>query len=284
MKKVAIRLSHDLKRSLSNDSSVAVKKETFFHYGDCIGLTGDSGVGKTTLLNMLAGIAPIDKGTIDYHLPGEEDVVSITPVAQKKEVEKVRHSIGFVFQEAYLVKHLTCIENLLLPMQLQGGTRSEISGEYARIIKAMQKLSLAGSEGADQFHHPQGLFNSLCNCFAVAGSSTRGERGISDRFSNEISGGEMRRMAVIRATNPYESILLTDEPTEGLDRGNGPKISSNSNAYKTLRYMRGWVEEAPDMRLWINITHKQDELNLFSDKIYEFTEKDGLYLKPSVAP
>jgi len=87
--------------------------------GEYIAIIGDSGIGKSTLLNMIAGLEPIDSGRIafkDKEISGlHDDALALLR----------RDSFGFVFQAFHVLPHLTVEENVALPLLLRGISRSE---------------------------------------------------------------------------------------------------------------------------------------------------------------
>jgi putative ABC transport system ATP-binding protein len=87
--------------------------------GEYVGLVGDSGIGKSTLLNVIAGLEPADAGRIQFNgheISGmDDDALSVLR----------RDSFGFVFQAFHVLPHLTVEENVALPLLLRGGSTSE---------------------------------------------------------------------------------------------------------------------------------------------------------------
>lgn len=93
--------------------------EFSIHPGEVVAVMGPSGSGKSTLLHCLAGIVPPDSGTITYN--GRE--LSAMSDAQRSALR--RSDFGFVFQFGQLVPELTCVENVALPLRLNGTSRKE---------------------------------------------------------------------------------------------------------------------------------------------------------------
>jgi len=143
-------------------------------------IVGPSGSGKTTLLGLCAGLDRADEGKIE--LCGT-DLSSLTE--DERAVLRNRN-VGFVFQDFQLLPTLTALENVAVPLELQGaGDASQISREL------LEKVGLG-----DRFHH----------------------------YPSQLSGGEQQRVAVARAFSNKPLILFADEPTGNLDAETGEKV------------------------------------------------------------
>ncbi len=141
--------------------------------GEFVAIVGTSGSGKSTLLHMLGGL---DRPTF-----GSVTVDGKEIFALKEEALTIfrRRKIGFVFQSYNLVPVLNVYENIVLPIQLDGGA---VDTPYLRdVIAAL------------------GLENKL------------------DRLPGQLSGGQQQRVAIARALAAKPAILLADEPTGNLD-------------------------------------------------------------------
>lgn len=143
--------------------------------GSSVALTGPSGSGKTTLLHVLAGIVPADAGTVVLDGARIEDLDD-----RARTKLRARH-FGFVFQEGYLVPELTALENVALPLLLQGRAKHRSFSEASRWFGP---LGVAGLEG---------------------------------RRPGELSGGQAQRVAIARAIVTGPSVVFADEPTAALD-------------------------------------------------------------------
>ena len=150
--------------------------------GETLGLVGESGSGKTTLLNLISGIDQVESGSI--WLNGTD----LTKLNENDRTLFRRVNIGFIFQFFNLIPTLTVWENVLLPLELNGGA------------------GRMGLERADDL---------------------LSEVGLSDRkraFPDRLSGGEQQRVAIARALVHDPALLLADEPTGNLDDENGKLI------------------------------------------------------------
>ena len=150
--------------------------------GELVVLVGKSGSGKSTLLNLVSGI----------DLPSSGEVwIAGRALSRQTERERTllrRRDIGFVFQFFNLVPTLTVLENLLLPLELNGRT-----GLTART-------------------HAESLLAAV---------------GLADRaasYPDRLSGGEQQRVAIARALVHDPMLILADEPTGNLDAETGRQI------------------------------------------------------------
>ena len=141
--------------------------------GEFVAIVGTSGSGKSTLLHMLGGL---DRPTGGSVLVEGRDIFAL-----KDEELTIfrRRKIGFVFQNYNLVPVLSVYDNIVLPIQLDGGRVDETYVD--QVIEAL------------------GLEQML------------------DRLPNQLSGGQQQRVAIARALATKPAILLADEPTGNLD-------------------------------------------------------------------
>ena len=150
--------------------------------GQYAAMVGASGSGKSTLMNILGCLDRPTSGV--YRLHGR-DVSALPP----DELAKVRgEEIGFVFQGFQLIPRLTAIENVMLPLMLQGVSESE------RRARAEQLLLRVGLHS--RMHH----------------------------LPAALSGGPQQRVAIARALAKNPKLLLCDEPTGALDYVTGKQI------------------------------------------------------------
>ena len=141
--------------------------------GEFLAIVGTSGSGKSTLLHLLGGLDRPTRGTVTVD---GQDIFSL-----KEEALTIfrRRKIGFVFQAYNLVPVLNVYENIVLPIQLDGG---KVNPEFVeRIVQTL------------------GLEKKL------------------DALPNQLSGGQQQRVAIARALAAAPAIVLADEPTGNLD-------------------------------------------------------------------
>lgn len=143
--------------------------------GDYVSITGASGSGKSTLMHVLGLLDTLTEGR--YLLDGE-DVSHLPP----RELARLRSErIGFVFQRFQLIPGMTALENVALPLALQGVPYAVRLGRAAELLEAV---------------------------------------GLSDRMMHkpgQLSGGQQQRVAIARAVAAEPTVVLADEPTAGLD-------------------------------------------------------------------
>ena len=140
-------------------------------------LMGPSGSGKSTFLHIAAGLLAADAGSV---LVGGKDVVKMSDTEATK--FRRRH-VGVVFQAFNLLNEKTVRENILLPLKLDGESKSKVEVE--------QRMET--------------LFKLL------------GLEGVEKKIPEELSGGEQQRVAIARALIAEPEIVLADEPTGNLD-------------------------------------------------------------------
>lgn len=148
--------------------------------GEIVAFTGHSGSGKSTLLGLLAGLDQPDQGKILYN---NQNLTELNP----SDLQKFRaKNISLIFQNYYLIPHLTALENVQLPLQ--------ILGLHDQLTETESLL------------HEVGLGNRL------------------HHYPSELSGGESQRVAIARGLAVRPMVLLADEPTGSLDTETGDKV------------------------------------------------------------
>ncbi|MEV5435588.1 ABC transporter ATP-binding protein [Streptomyces sp. NPDC052682] len=152
------------------------------HPGEVVAVMGPSGSGKSTLLHCLAGIVTPDEGTITY--AGRE--MSAMSDAERSALR--RSEFGFVFQFGQLVPELTCVENVALPLRLNGTPRKK--AEQAA-LEWLRRLEVDD---------------------------------VRKKRPGEVSGGQGQRVAVARALVTSPRVVFADEPTGALDSLNGERV------------------------------------------------------------
>ncbi|MFI6863860.1 ABC transporter ATP-binding protein [Streptomyces sp. NPDC050421] len=173
--------AHDLRKTYG--STPALDGASFsVHPGEVVAVMGPSGSGKSTLLHCLAGIITPDSGSITY--AGRE--LSTMSDAERSALR--RSEFGFVFQFGQLVPELTCVENVALPMRLNGTRR-----------KAAERIALEWMERLEV-------------------------DDIGAKRPGEVSGGQGQRVAVARALAASPKVIFADEPTGALDSLNGERV------------------------------------------------------------
>lgn len=145
------------------------------HAGEIVALVGSSGSGKSTLLHI-AGL--LDKPTNGDIILNNLDILSLS---EKKRAQQRRNNIGFVYQFHHLLPEFSALENVMMPLIIQGCPAKKAEKEAEKLLKAVNLLPRAS-------HRP-----------------------------SRLSGGEQQRVAILRALIASPKILLADEPTGNLD-------------------------------------------------------------------
>ena len=168
-----IRLTNVVK-TFNNGRTFAVNKVSLeVHHGETMVLLGTSGYGKTTTLKMINRLISITNGTIEV---GGSNVMEQRP-------ERLRRSIGYVFQGIGLFPHMTIGENVAIVLRLLGHSLAE------RKKRTRFLLELVSLDPAEFF----------------------------DKYPEELSGGQQQRVGVARALAANPEYLLMDEPFGALD-------------------------------------------------------------------
>lgn len=150
--------------------------------GEVVAIMGPSGCGKSTLLHLAGAIESPTSGRVLV------DGRDLTELNLREAADLRRREVGFVFQKLNLIASLSAIENVMLPLELDG-----VSTRVAR-RSAQNALDTVGLE-----RH-------------------------LDRFPDDLSGGEQQRVAIARAVVRPRSLVLADEPTGALDSLTGDSI------------------------------------------------------------
>lgn len=148
--------------------------------GESVAIIGASGSGKSTLLGLLAGLDEATAGSVN---------IDGTDLGALDEDDRARfrgQHIGFVFQSFQLLPALTALENVMLPLELQGQTKVEEQAQHY-----LQRVGL---------------------------------KARTDHYPLQLSGGEQQRVALARAFASKPAILFADEPTGNLDTTTGEHI------------------------------------------------------------
>ena len=179
---ILLRL-HEVSKSFEQGSQkikVLDHLDFIVEHGETVSILGQSGSGKSTLLSLLAGLDHPDKGTVEVK---GEDLAKLS----QDQLSKFRSkNLGIVFQQYHLMSNLTALENVGIPLELQG--KSDFT-EPAML--ALDQVGLS-----DRLNH----------------------------FPSQLSGGECQRVAIARAIVSEPSFILADEPSGNLDRKTGGEI------------------------------------------------------------
>jgi putative ABC transport system ATP-binding protein len=150
--------------------------------GELVAIMGPSGSGKSTLLTIAGSLEEPTSGQVLV------DGVDLATLSRSNRAKMRRRSIGYVFQDFNLLPGLNALENVTLPLELDGVPAKAARGTA---VEAMVELHVADR---------------------------------ADHYPDELSGGERQRVAIARAIVGERGLLLADEPTGALDSVNGEAV------------------------------------------------------------
>lgn len=150
--------------------------------GELVAVMGASGSGKSSLLSIAGGLAKPTSGTV------EVEGIDLAGLSPKRVAALRRTTLGFVFQDYNLVPTLTAIENVGLPLELDGWRRGRVHRAALDALAAVELTDQAG------------------------------------RYPDELSGGQQQRIAIARAVVGPRRLILADEPTGALDSRTGELV------------------------------------------------------------
>ena len=150
--------------------------------GELVAIMGPSGSGKSSLLTIAGSLEDASSGEVMV------DGSSLGTMSRKDKARLRRRSIGFVFQDFNLLAGLTAVENVAMPLELDGTS--------ARAARTVAMTALEDLGVADRAEH----------------------------YPDDLSGGERQRVAIARAVVGERRLLLADEPTGALDSVNSEAV------------------------------------------------------------
>ena len=150
--------------------------------GEIVSIVGASGSGKSTLLHILGGLDKPTDGKVYWR---DEDISSYN---DEKLAKRRIENVGFVFQFHHLLPEFTALENVMIPLMINGRTKNEAENIGKKLLSRVDLTSRLN-------HKP-----------------------------TELSGGEQQRVAVARALANNPRIILADEPTGNLDSINSRQL------------------------------------------------------------
>lgn len=150
--------------------------------GETFSIVGASGSGKTTLLGLCAGLDRASRGSVSIN------GILLDTLSEDERAAVRNENVGFIFQNFQLIPTLTALENVMVPMELQGLSKA---GKIA--MDLLDKVGLADRH---------------------------------DHYPTQLSGGEQQRISLARAFSNKPKILFADEPTGNLDEETSQKVES----------------------------------------------------------
>lgn len=181
---VVLDISNLSKTYRSNERDLTVLSEINFNikHGETVSIVGPSGSGKTTLLGLCAGLDKASSGTVALY--GS----NLGSLSEDERALIRNKNVGFIFQNFQLIPTLTALENVTIPLELQGAKNVK-----KRALDLLERVGL----GDRASHYP-----------------------------NQLSGGEQQRVSLARAFSNDPKLLFADEPTGNLDGDTGDKIET----------------------------------------------------------
>jgi putative ABC transport system ATP-binding protein len=178
-----VEAHHLSKQFIGPQGSLSILKDIdmLAQGSEAVAILGVSGVGKSTLLGLLAGLDTPSSGSV--HLFGED----LNGLDEDGRAKLRAGQVGFVFQSFQLISGLTALENVMMPLELNGQGRKA----YSSALESLGRVGLAGRAS----HYP-----------------------------HQLSGGEQQRVAIARAFAPRPQVLFADEPTGNLDQTTGHRV------------------------------------------------------------
>ncbi|WP_158264936.1 ATP-binding cassette domain-containing protein [Blastopirellula marina] len=191
--------------------------------GKTIGIVGSSGSGKSTLvslLGLLLHLPRLEPNTVRLRLTAQQETIDYASLSHKQSDAIRRVHFGYALQSAFLQRNLSAEHNMMLPLLVGNHTYKE----------AQQKLDLVLES-----HH---LLKQHLS-------------GFRDKWPNQLSGGEQRRVAVVRAVVHSPEVVFADEPFANLDHPNRQLIAELLQAWQR-------PESGDQCRTLILVTHELD--------------------------
>lgn len=211
-----------------NDISIDIKE------GEIFAIVGHSGAGKSTLLRCINGLEDYSDGSLRVN---DKEIKTL----DKNSLREFRKNIGMIFQHFSLIQRKTVYENVALPMQLWGYTKSEIDK------KVNDLLALVGLE------------NKL------------------NSYPSQLSGGQKQRVAIARALTLDPEVLLSDEATSALDPNTTTSIL---NLLKEINEKLNITIVIVTHEMEVVKQIAQKALLLEHGNIIGFDDTEELFLKP----
>lgn len=221
-----------LTKQFSQDKEV-LKSIDFCEDIHTLAIIGPSGDGKSTFLRILGGLLSPSSGQIkidDQQIIDEEEALTM-----------YRRKIGFVFQQGGLFRHMSALDNIVIPLVQVHGLTAEQAKERA--------ISLLSRFGLLEDAHKK---------------------------PSQLSGGQQQRIAIARAVAPRPSILLLDEPTSALDPEYTTEVLDMINELKQdgmdfiiVTHEMGFARHACDKVAF-----------LFDGKLLEYGDSDDIFARP----
>ena len=231
--------------------------------GEFIAIVGRSGNGKSTLINMVAGLIRPTSGAVS--VAGR----NVADLGDKALSVLRNRTIGFVTQSQTLLGNLTVLDNVILPATMFPEPLP--FAQNAEATDAVAQAAATNDEAAvdlfmpdviapitDRENMPSNTAASRPDLFATRSRMLLTQLGVADladSYPRELSGGEMRRVSIARALMNQPSLLIADEPTGDLDQESTDIV---------MRLLRDQVNNGTAILM---VTHDPDALE-YADRVY----------------
>lgn len=227
--------------------------------GELVAIIGRSGNGKSTLLNLIAGLLKPTSGTVEI------DGRNVSKLSDKELSQLRNATLGFVTQGQTLLGNLTVLDNVILPAVLFGPAKKTVVPDD---VAAPGEADAAGAADSareqDDTDMPDVIDDDLTAEHEPDALERRatmlldrlGVADLSDSYPKELSGGEMRRVSIARALMNGPKLLILDEPTGDLDA---------TSTTMVMRLLRNVADETAAVLI---VTHDGDTLP-YADRVYD---------------
>lgn len=184
MSNIALQVQNISKIYSNENREIEILKNINFSIekGETVSIVGPSGSGKSTLLGLSAGLDNVSSGSIQ--ILGE----ALENLDEDSKAKLRNKSVGFIFQNFQLIPSLTALDNIMVPLELQGGKNAK-----AKALDLIERVGLSDRK---------------------------------DHYPNQLSGGEQQRISIARAFMNDPEVLFADEPTGNLDGKTSDNVES----------------------------------------------------------
>ncbi len=204
--------------------------------GEMVGIMGPSGSGKSTLLYTVSGMDKMTAGEVTFN--GK----NLSKLKENEMADVRLDEMGFIFQQMYMMKNLSILDNIMLPaVKSKKGkgegknAQPETKAEDERVASGSNTVSGVGTASGEKSGSAEGSKTSKAAGSESAGSGKKESRkeireralslmhklGIEDTAQNginEVSGGQLQRACICRSMINKPSVIFADEPTGALNR------------------------------------------------------------------
>lgn len=184
MSNFALQVQNISKIYSNENREIEILKNIHFEIekGETVSIVGPSGSGKSTLLGLSAGLDNTSAGKIA--IMGK----TLNKLSEDEKAKLRNDHVGFIFQNFQLIPSLTALDNIMVPLEIQGGKNAK-----SKALDLIERVGLIDRK---------------------------------DHYPNQLSGGEQQRIAIARAFMNNPEVLFADEPTGNLDGKTSDNVES----------------------------------------------------------